>query len=127
MSFTASRPRPASSRTWNRYKLIWNLVPDNRFTNLVTEEGNGGFYFSWRDLGETDAHARELIERYQRRPEFEFFDLQADPHEMTNLAEMAEHRERIAAMLEQLQTWMRDQGDLGLQTEIEAAQRQGAP
>ena len=44
---------------------------------------------------------------------------------MTNLADMAEHQERIAAMLEQLQAWMRDQGDLGLQTEIEAPTRQG--
>ena len=118
-------PYPIRSIRDERYKLIWNLVPGNRFTNLVTEQGNGGFYFSWRDLGETDAHARELFERYQRRPEFEFFDLEADPHEMTNLAELAEHRERTAAMLERLQAWMRDQGDLGLQTEIEAPARQG--
>lgn len=118
-------PYPIRSIRDERFKLIWNLVPDNRFTNLITEQGSDGFYFSWRDLGETDAHARALFERYQHRPEFEFFDLEADPHEMTNLAEMAEHRERIAAMLEQLQTWMRDQGDQGLQTEIEAPTRQG--
>lgn len=118
-------PYPIRSIRDERYKLVWNLVPGNRFTNLITEQGNGGFYFSWRDLGETDAHARELFERYQHRPEFEFFDLEADPHEMTNLAEVAEHRERIAGMLERLQAWMRDQGDLGLQTEIEAPTRQG--
>ena len=120
-------PYPIRSIRDDRYKLIWNLVPGNRFTNLITEEGNGGFYFSWRDLGATDAHARALFERYQHRPEFEFFDLEADPHEMTNLAEMAEHQGRISAMLERLQAWMRDQGDLGLQTEIEAPQRQGRP
>ena len=118
-------PYPIRSIRDERYKLIWNLVPGNRFTNLITEQGNGGFYFSWRDLGETDARARELFERYQHRPEFEFFDLEADPHELTNLAEMAEHQERIAAMLEQLQAWMRDQGDLGLQTEMEVPTRQG--
>ena len=120
-------PYPIRSIRDERFKLIWNLVPDNRFTNLITEQGSDGFYFSWRDRGETDAHARALFERYQHRPEFEFFDLEADPHELTNLAEMAEHRERIAAMLEQLQAWMQDQGDLGLQTEIEAPQRQGPP
>jgi len=38
---------------------------------------------------------------------------------------VAVHQERVAAMLEQLQAWMRDQGDLGLQTEIEAPIRQG--
>ena len=118
-------PYPIRSIRDTRYKLIWNLVPGNRFTNLITERGSDGFYFSWRDLGETDARARELFERYQHRPEFELFDLEADPHEMTNLAAMAEHQERISAMLEQLQTWMQDQGDLGLQTEIEAPTRQG--
>ena len=118
-------PYPIRSIRDERYKLIWNLVPGNRFTNLITEQGNGGFYFSWRDLGETDTRARELFERYQRRPEFEFFDLQVDPHEMTNLADRAEHQERIATMLERLQAWMRDQGDQGLQTEIEAPSRQG--
>ena len=120
-------PYPIRSIRGERYKLIWNLVPGNRFTNLVTEQDRSGFYFSWRDAGEADAHARDLFERYQHRPEFEFFDLQADPHEMTNLAEMAEHRERIDAMLGQLQAWMREQGDRGLQTEIEAPQRQGTP
>ncbi len=40
------------------------------------------------------SQARELFERYQHRPEFEFFDVQADPHELRNLAEAPRHQSR---------------------------------
>ena len=117
-------PYPIRSIRDERYKLIWNIAHENRFTNLVTEENRDGFYFSWRKRAETDARAKELFERYQHRPEFEFFDLEADPHELNNLAELPEHGERIEGMLAQLQAWMEDQGDLGLQTEVEAPRHQ---
>ena len=68
-----------------------------------------------------------MFERYQHRPEFEFFDLEADSYEMTNLADAPEHRGRLEALHAQLQAWMEDQGDLGLQTEVEAPQHQARP
>ena len=120
-------PYPIRSIRDDRYKLIWNIAHENRFTNLVTEENRDGFYFSWRDAAETDPAAKALYERYQHRPEFEFFDLEADPHELTNLASDPAHRERLAAMHAQLRAWMEDQGDSGLQTEIEAPQHQSRP
>ena len=120
-------PYPIRSVRDDRYKLIWNIAHENRFTNLVTEENRDGFYFSWRDAGETDPAAKALYERYQRRPEFEFFDLEADPHELSNLAHDPSHKERLAAMHARLRAWMEDQGDLGLQTEIEAPQHQSRP
>ncbi len=73
------------------------------------------------------SQARELFERYQHRPEFEFFDLDADPYELVNLADTPEHGERIEGMLGPLRAWMEDQGDLGLQTEVEAPQHQSRP
>ena len=120
-------PYPIRSIRDERHKLIWNMAHENRFTNLVTEENRDGFYFSWRDAAETDPAAQALYERYQHRPEFEFFDLAEDPHELNNLAESPAHRERRAALHERLQAWMKDQGDLGLQTEIEAPQHQSRP
>jgi len=117
-------PYPIRSIRGERYKLIWNLAHENRFTNLVTEENRDGFYFSWRDAAETDPAARELYQRYQYRPEFEFFDLHTDPHELTNLADAPEHGERIQGLLGKLRAWMTDQGDRGLETELEARQHQ---
>ena len=120
-------PYPIRSIRDERYKLIWNIAHENRFTNLVTEENRDGFYFSWRDAAETDPAAQALYERYQHRPEFEFFDLGEDPHELANLAESPEHWEQLEEMLARLQAWMADQGDLGLQTEIEATEHQSRP
>ena len=54
-------PYPSRSIRDERYKLIWNLTPENRFTNVVTEENRDGFYLSWRERGETDARARERL------------------------------------------------------------------
>ena len=118
-------PYPIRSIRNDRYKLIWNLAPENRFTNIVSEDNNGGFFESWRDRAATDAHARALVERYQHRPEFEFYDLQADPNELINLADLPEHEERIGALRTLLEAWMEDQGDEGLATENAALQRQG--
>ena len=76
-------PYPIRSIRDRRYKLIWNLAHENRVTNQFTERDHVGFYFSWRARAETDAYARTLVERYERRPEFELYDLQEDPHETT--------------------------------------------
>ena len=119
-------PYPIRSIRDRRYKLIWNLAHENRVTNQLTERDHVGFYFSWRARAETDAYARTLVERYERRPEFEFYDLQEDPHETINLADAEEHGQRIADLLERLRAWMEDQGDKGLETELEAPLHQVA-
>jgi len=113
-------PYPIRSIRDRRYKLIWNLAHENRVTNQLTERDHVGFYFSWRARAETDAYARTLVERYERRPEFEFYDLQEDPHETINLADAEEHGQHVADLLERLRAWMEDQGDKGLETELEA-------
>ena len=117
-------PYPIRSVRDARYKLIWNLAPGNRFTNAVTEADQPGFFESWRSRALTDASARGLVERYQRRPEYEFYDLQTDPHELNNLAGVAGHATRIAALRTQLEAWMGAQGDAGLATESRAFERQ---
>ena len=117
-------PYPIRSIRDRRYKLIWNLAHENRVTNQFTERDHVGFYFSWRARAETDAYARTLVERYERRPEFEFYDLQEDPHETINLADAEEHGQHVADLLERLRAWMEDQGDKGLETELEAYEYQ---
>ena len=62
-------------------------------------------------LAETDEQARKVVERYYRRPEWEFFDVGNDPWEQTNLVDQPQHAERIEALKRRLAAWMQRQGD----------------
>lgn len=48
------------------------------------------------------------------RPPEELYDLQADPHETTNLAESAEHKSKLKKLRNALYKWMADSRDPGL-------------
>ena len=106
-----------------RFKLIWNLAPDNRYTNIRTEvvRRDAGFR-SWQALAEAgDEYARQRVEAYLQRPEYELYDLQNDALEQHNLADRLEFSAVKAKLEKQLKTWMREQGDTGLGTEQDAA------
>jgi uncharacterized sulfatase len=49
----------------------------------------------------------------ETRPEEELYDLRADPHEMTNLADDPVHAETLAAMRKSVNQWIETTGDLG--------------
>ena len=46
-----------------------------------------------------------------RHEQSELYDLNADPHELTNLFDAPEHQARVAAMTERLQAWQARTGD----------------
>lgn len=107
----------------NRWKYILNLNADATFKNTET---NTPLFKSWLRKGETDAFAREQAERYQHRPEVELYDLQNDPFELKNLAEQPEQKPNLARLRAALDAWMKDQGDEGVKTEMEAKEHQGS-
>ncbi|MGB6219755.1 sulfatase-like hydrolase/transferase [Haloferula sp.] len=105
----------------NRYKLIWNLQPDEQwiqgsltspFPNWV-KVANGTTPASPSDR----AKAQLLVDRFINRPEYQFYDLEADPFELNNLYDEAEHAERISHLKSKLNSWMISQGDRGVLTE----------
>lgn len=53
-----------------------------------------------------------------RRPQHELYDTEEDPYEINNLAYDHAHRERLAAMQEELDAWMSRAGDMGLVSEL---------
>jgi uncharacterized sulfatase len=117
----------------DRYSYIRNLSPENRFTNAVTAQAKtenvaGGkkdrFYHSWCEKAETDPRAAKLVHRYEHRPPEELYDMQADPHEMNNLADDPEYAAIKEELSERLDAWMTSQGDQGRQTELEAHEHQ---
>ena len=106
-----------------RYKYILNLNAENEFANAVTARGDG-YFDSWRQQAATNPFAREQVARFIKRLPVEFHDLAADPFEMTNLADRAGQRDKMAQLRAQLEAWMKQQGDLGVATEMDALNRQ---
>jgi arylsulfatase A-like enzyme len=56
--------------------------------------------------------AQAILVAPQRPPE-ELYDLQNDPHELTNLADSPAHKAVLAEMRSKLETWIRETKDLG--------------
>jgi uncharacterized sulfatase len=65
------------------------------------------------------------VQRYHYRPELELYDCDTDPLELHNLAANAEHAKDVARLKVKLQAWMTEQGDRGIETELDALLHQG--
>src|SRR3546814_11209800 len=77
----------------DRWKLIVNLNAPQMYVNAMTNNGRDerGFWSSWVERAKTDAHAAELVRRYQHRPPVELYDLEADPYEAPTPADDPAH------------------------------------
>jgi len=98
------------------WKYILNLHPEFQYATHINRGGDrdGLEYFrSWEEAAKTDPHARQIVQRYKQRPREELYDLNADPHELHNLADKPEQARRLAAMRDEVAAWMKDQNDQG--------------
>ena len=105
---------PIRSVRIDNYKYIHNLRPDAWFTNHSDrhrKDGAGAFWDSWDAAARRDKNAAAVLDRYYTRPEFEFFDLKADPLELNNLIHDSRQQKRIASMRSTLADWAKSQGD----------------
>ncbi|MCG8651059.1 MAG: DUF4976 domain-containing protein, partial [Pirellulales bacterium] len=106
-----------------RYRLIWNLNHETKFTNACT---SADYFQSMIEAAESgNETARYLVDRYQHRPEFELFDCQNDPLELDNLIDDPKYLPVVRRLKTELDQWMEAQGDLGLETELDALAHQG--
>lgn len=112
---------PIRSIQDKRYKLIVNLTPEVDYfeKHLMNLRNRRQVWASWMESAETDAVAKELSDRYVKRPAIEFYDLKNDPWEMNNLADNKKHAKRIAVMKTELEKWMLQQGDKGVLMDVE--------
>jgi uncharacterized sulfatase len=100
----------------NRWKYILNLHPEFQYATHINRGGlrDGLEYFrSWEEAAKSDSHARQIVQRYKQRPREELYDLSADPHELSNLADRPEYAQRLAQMRAKVAAWMKDQSDQG--------------
>ena len=105
---------PARSVRSGDWKYIRNLHPEYAFTTHIDLSGDLGqraYFETWEAAAEADAAAKALVKRYHARPAEELYDLSSDPHEQHNLAADTAHQETLSALREELDAWMRMQGD----------------
>lgn len=74
-----------------------------------------------RDAGKLDE--KSALIWAERKPVEEFYDLQADPHEVNNLAGHPESQDQIEAMRVQLRQWILEHRDTGFLMEAEYHRR----
>jgi len=116
---------PVRSIRSETHKYIWNLNHKTTFHNVLIERDTGRYWSSWVEKARTDKTAAKLVNLYQHRPAEELYDLREDPYELNNIAGDPAQAQLKASLRKRLQAWMKQQGDLGNETEMKARERQG--
>jgi uncharacterized sulfatase len=106
--------RSVRSREW---RYVRNLDPSREFHSHVDLVDDERYWASWPARAASDPAAAALVDRYFRRPAEELYDLGADPWELRNLAADPAHAGTLAGLRADLDGWMREEGDAGLETE----------
>lgn len=105
-----------------KYKYILNLTPDVPFRNACTKSS---IFQSWEANAKAgDKEAKDKVHRYRRRPGEELYDVSKDWYEWNNLADDPKYATVEAELKTKLAAWMKEQGDKGQQTELEAFDHQ---
>lgn len=98
-----------------RYKYIRNFHPDRPYTqpNVYKDTTYPPLQLmrQLHQAGRLNAAAAAFMAA--RRPEEELYDLQADPHELHNLADSPEHKQALERHRGLLDEWIRDTNDHG--------------
>lgn len=104
------------------HHLIVNLNHETKFTNACTQSPE---FLSWVRRAENGrVRAGHLVAHYHHRPAVELYEVNDSWHQWRNLADSEEHAATRAALQAKLDAWMKDQGDLGLPTELAAPEHQ---
>lgn len=103
---------PTRSIRTARWKYIRNLHPEFKFTSHILGDNRPQPYWgSWVAKAQNVPEAARKVKRYLQRPAVELYDLEADPTEQNNLATDPAHAETLAKLSDQLDAWMKEQGD----------------
>lgn len=113
-------PYPIRSVRGEKFKLIHNLIPENNFSNVVTNN-------SWfeEELATEKKISDDNYAGYVKRPEFELYNIVKDPFEENNIIDQPQYTRQVIALKKELAKWMEQQGDLGVETEMSVCDRKG--
>jgi N-sulfoglucosamine sulfohydrolase len=115
-------PFPIRAVRDDRYKLIRNLAPENTFHIAGIHRSEP--FLSWQSDARHDPQLAARVQWLYRRPAEELYDLEADPWEQNNVADDPDFARIKTRLGEELDRWMKQQNDQGLETELGALLRQ---
>jgi uncharacterized sulfatase len=106
---------PARMVRTKQFKYILNIAPEieyNTHMNKATDHDGGREYWpSWIEKAKTDAHAKDMLDKYHHRPAEELYDVVADPLELHNLAAEATYAGTLKSLRSKVASWRKEQGD----------------
>ena len=93
-----------------RYKLIWNIAHGLPFPSASDLYNSA----TWQEALAKEAgsmYGKRSVEAYLRRPAFELYDLEKDPHEQINLADDPDRAATLAELKERLRAFQKRTSD----------------
>lgn len=99
------------SVTTERYHFIYNALPERSYTpvDMVNDPAWAAVEAAHRDGRLSELHDRLYFQN--PRPVFQLYDLQADPYQLTNLADNRELKTTFQELRQALDKWMIREGD----------------
>jgi arylsulfatase A-like enzyme len=109
----------------SRYKLIRNFMPERPYT-----QANNYIETQYPTLGVMKKlHAEGKLNDAQalfmkpRKPEYELYDVIADPHEVQNLADTPQRKNTLQELSRKLDRWIEESNDQGRFPEKDSARQ----
>lgn len=99
----------------DRYKLIRNFMPDRPYTqaNRYIEANYPTLRILKQLQAEGKLNAAQSLFLQPRKPEWELYDIQGDPHEVKNLGGSPRHEATLQELRAKLERWVEETNDQG--------------
>lgn len=93
-----------------QHKLIWNLAAPLPFP-FASDLWDAPTWQTVYKQGPDALYGKRTVKNYIQRPTFELYDLQADPHEVKNLASDPKYAQLLGEMKDQLKAFQKTTSD----------------
>ena len=106
---------PIRSVTDGKYHYIRNLTPEKLYIekHLMARMPLNNYWPSWVFESANDDRTLDLVNRYMKRPYEQLYNTASDPNEQDNLADVKELDSVKRKLSDELDRWMKQQGDPG--------------